>query len=103
MKRPAATSLRTLAKHLGVSPAAVQKAVKTGRLKESIGHEVGPYWDQVERDFDRYVATVRELLAALPELLGERLHGAATRDGLAGVKRELKAAVDEVLTIGGGA
>ena len=56
-------------------------------------------WNAMVAAFDTYVADMRALLTALPDMLGGRLHRAAKRGGRAGVERELRAAMDEVLTL----
>lgn len=52
---------------------------------------------EVERQWLAEIAGVRALLLALPVTRADRVHRAATLEGLAGVERELQAAVKEVL------
>lgn len=53
--------------------------------------------DEVERAWSAEVAAVRSKLLALPTTFADRLHRAATLEGLAGVERVLQAAVHDVL------
>lgn len=52
---------------------------------------------EVERQWLAEIAGVRALLLALPVTRADRVHRAATLEGLPGVERELQAAVKDVL------